>query len=126
MPTYRNDRQRLRFPERCRSLRREATEAERKLWEILRARRLHGFKFRRQHEFGRYILDFFCPEIGLVVEADGAQHFLPEGQERDRTRDRTLAAHGLRVLRFTDRQILLEPESVEAEIERLLVQTPSP
>ena len=83
---------------------------------MLRGRRLAGYKFRRQHEFGPYILDFFCCEKGLVVEADGAHHFLPEGLEHDQARDRYLADRGLRVLRITDREVLLKPEAVEAII----------
>ena len=68
---------------RCRRLRSRGTDAERRLWHMLRNRRLAGFKFRRRHEFGPYILDFFCFEQRLVVEADGALHFPPEGLEAE-------------------------------------------
>ena len=126
MPAYRDNRQTVLRPDRCRRLRRDATDAERRLWQLLRGRRFCGFKFRRQHEFGPYILDFFCADQGLVIEADGGQHFLAEGIEQDQARDAYLAARGLRVLRFTNREIFLSPMSVEAEIERQLIAAPSP
>jgi very-short-patch-repair endonuclease len=59
---------------KARALRTNMTDAERRLWSILRGRRLHGYKFRRQHPFGPYILDFACFEHYLVIEADGGQH----------------------------------------------------
>ena len=65
----------------ARALRVNATDAERLVWTLVRNRRLDGFKFRRQHPFGTYILDFYCAQAGLAVEIDGGQHFR-EGQER--------------------------------------------
>ena len=126
MGSYRGDRRSVVHLESCRRLRTDATDAERRLWRMLRGRRFSGHKFRRQHELGPFILDFLCIDRGLVIEADGGQHFLPDGLERDRHRDGYLAARGLKVLRFTDREILLEPASVEAEIERWLGEAPSP
>lgn len=61
-----------------RRLRREATDAERALWHILRNRQLTGAKFRCQQQFGPYVLDFFCLEHRLVIEVDGGQHYLEE------------------------------------------------
>lgn len=87
---------------------------------MLRGRRLGNHKFRRQHEFGPYILDFFCVEARLVVEADGGQHFLPEGIARDHARDEYLSSRGIRVLRLSNRDVLLSPELVEEEIARRL------
>ena len=126
MPSYRDARHTVVHPDRCRRLRREQTDAERKLWWMLRDRRIADAKFRRQHEFGPYVLDFFCAEKRLVIEADGGQHFLTEGMERDRVRDDYLASRGLRVLRFTNREILATPDSVEEEIRRRLGEVPSP
>ena len=126
MTSYRDERRSVVRSEYCRRLRRDATDAERRLWRMLRDRRLEGYKFRRQHEFGPYILDFICVEARLVIEADGGQHFRPEGLERDRKRNQYLLDRGFRVMRFTDREILLEPASVEAEIDRQLCQVPSP
>ena len=126
MASSRDDRPYVAHPERCHCLRREQTDAERKLWWMLRDRRIAGAKFRRQHEFGPFVLDFFCAEKRLAIEADGGQHFLRDGLERDGARDHYLAARGLRVLRFSNREILLTPNSVETEIERRLGEAPSP
>jgi very-short-patch-repair endonuclease len=60
--------------DRARQMRREPTEAERRMWRLLRDRRLGGFKFRRQEQLGRYIVDFVCFEQKLIVELDGSQH----------------------------------------------------
>ena len=60
--------------DRARQMRREPTEAERRMWRLLRDRRLGGFKFRRQEQLGRYIVDFVCFERKLIVELDGSQH----------------------------------------------------
>ncbi len=110
--------------DRCRNLRRGSTDAERLLWRSLRAQQL-GAKSRRQHEFGSYILDFVCIERRLAVEVDGAQHFEPEAQRRDEVRTAFLESKGFRVLRFSDREVLLELPSVLEVIHRALEQ-PSP
>ena len=83
--------------ERARSLRRDGTPPERKLWALLRGGRLAGLKFRRQHPIGTYTADFYCAELCLVVELDG-QHHEPE---RDRARDAEMEHLGLTVLRFS-------------------------
>ena len=87
---------------------------------MLRSGRLPGYKFRRQHEFGLHVLDFFCPARRLVIEADGGPHDLLDGVKSDAARARFLAAHGLRILRFSDREILLAPAGVEERIVRRL------
>jgi adenine-specific DNA-methyltransferase len=110
--------------DRSRRFRKNATDAENALWKLLRARRLSGAKFRRQHPFGRYILDFYSVEARLAIEVDGGQHLSPDGVERDAARTRFLRARRIRVLRFTDREVLLEPDGVIASIERVLAMTP--
>ena len=82
----------------ARRLRRDQTDAERKLWPRLRGRQVNGAKFRRQHPVGRYIADFCCPELGIVVELDGGHHALKPLTDRRRTD--FLAQRGYRVLRF--------------------------
>ena len=90
--------------DRARDLRRQLTPAERRLWEHLRAHRLAGLHFRRQQIIHGFIVDFYCHARRLVVEVDGAVH---EGQaDYDAERDRILAAHGLRVLRVTNDEVL--------------------
>src|SRR5438876_12095670 len=91
-------------------LRRDETDAERKLWMRLRDRQLNGLKFRRQQPIGRYIVDFFCPESRLVIELDGGHHTLQIGADQRRTDFLTKA--GYRVLRFWDNEVLTEPEAV--------------
>jgi very-short-patch-repair endonuclease len=89
---------------RARALRRAETPAERELWRWLRGRKLVGAKFRRQQPLGPFVVDFFCEEACLVVEADGAGHF--PTPPSDQHRDRWLAAAGLTTLRFENWQIL--------------------
>jgi very-short-patch-repair endonuclease len=95
-----------------RALRHRSTDAERALWRALKAKRLAVFKFRRQHPAGRYVLDFYCACARLVVEADGGQHFTVEGKTRDAVRTAYVESEEIAVMRFTDREILLEREHV--------------
>lgn len=69
----------------ARKLRREQTPAEAKLWSLLRNRQLEGLKFRRQHPIGRYVADFCCEELSLVIELDGGQHAVAVAPDRRRT-----------------------------------------
>ena len=97
----------------ARAMRREPTEAERKLWWALRDRRFQSVKFRRQAPVGPYIADFLCIQHRLVVEADGSGH---AENARDARRDAWFVSHGYRVLRFWNHEILLEQEGVLANI----------
>jgi adenine-specific DNA-methyltransferase len=92
--------------EKSGNLQRNQTEAEKKLWAILRNRQLVGVKFRRQFSVGKYILDFYSPEYKLGVEADGGQHYEDEGKRRDELRSRELPTLGIEVLRVSDQDIL--------------------
>ena len=122
---YRGGAQTVSLLQHARRLRRDSTDAERVLWNLLRSRQMLGAKFRRQHQFGPYILDFFCPEERLAVEADGGQHWSKERAAVDAERTRHLERHGVRVLRFTNREILLETEAVRQAIAQALT-LPSP
>jgi very-short-patch-repair endonuclease len=97
-----------------RTLRRNMTDAERKLWSILRGRQIDGLKFRRQHPFENYILDFVCLEEKLVVEVDGGQH--QNRLTEDSIRSKALEQAGFRVLRFWNHEVLLELEAVAEKI----------
>jgi len=101
---------------RSRLLRRDQTDAENKLWFSLRARRLEGVKFRRQHRVGPYIADFCCLECRLVVEIDGGQH--AEETEAEREQKKFLAAKGFRVLRLWNHDVLTSIDVVLEEIRR--------
>jgi len=94
----------------ARRLRQEKTDAERKLWSIVRGRKLDGWKFRRQVPIDRYFADFACMEARLVVELDGGQH--SEQVEYDEARTKVLETCGFTVLRFWNSQVLLEPDGV--------------
>ncbi|MCK9516521.1 MAG: endonuclease domain-containing protein [Ottowia sp.] len=85
------------------------TDAERVLWRHLRARRLAGGKFRRQHPLGPYVVDFVNLAARLVIEVDGGQH---SGSAHDRARDRWLQRQGFRVLRFWNNDVLQHTEGV--------------
>ncbi len=102
--------------ERAKELRRQMTEAERMLWQHLRRNRLAGLHFRRQQVVHGYIVDFYCHSCGLVVEVDGEVHTAQGDQ--DAARDALLAAHGLRVVRVTNEQILHELPTVLELLER--------
>jgi very-short-patch-repair endonuclease len=97
---------------KSRKLRRDMTDAERKLWSLLRNNRL-GVKFRRQVPYDFYILDFYCVKARLVIEVDGAQHFTREGKRWDKIRDADLRSDGLEVLRFTNAEVLTNIDGVE-------------
>jgi very-short-patch-repair endonuclease len=89
------------------------TDAERRLWACLRGRRLEAYKFRRQHQLGRFIVDFACIEYRLVIEADGGQHSENEADER---RTAWLEREGWQVLRFWNNEILTNSEGVQEMI----------
>jgi len=105
-------------------LRRNMTDAERKLWAALRDRRLGGIKFRRQHPLGPYVLDFFSEAHKLVIEVDGGQH--TADADRDAKRTGWLNAHGCRVLRFWNNEVLANLPGVLAEICRAVGVAPHP
>ena len=91
-----------------RALRSSMTDAESHLWRRLRNKQLCGVQFYRQKPLLSFIVDFYCPRAKLVIELDGAQHFEAAYQIRDAERDKQLASIGLKVLRFDDRQVLME------------------
>ena len=101
-----------RGPQLPRKLRADQTFAEQTLWRHIRNRAISGAKFRRQQAVGPYVLDFYCHEHALVVEVDGSQHFEEPVASEDEARTRWLEAAGLRVLRFTNREVLTETEAV--------------
>lgn len=103
---------------RARSLRLASTDAERHLWRRLRNRQLSGFKFRRQVPLAGYVVDFLCPDAGLIIELDGGQHH--DRADSDAIRTESLARDGFRVLRFWNDDALARTEDVLAEILRHL------
>ncbi len=96
--------------EAARALRKKQTPAEIIFWELVRDRQLMGLKFRRQHQMGDYIADFYCHEHRLVIELDGGIH--AEKRKKDHKRDAWMKAQEFIVLRFPNQQLLDDPESV--------------
>ncbi len=86
----------------ARDMRRHPTSGEQVAWEVLRDRRFLGLKFRRQEPVAGFIVDFYCRELLLVIEIDGAAHVSEESRARDRDRDQLLQAEGVQVLRMQD------------------------
>jgi very-short-patch-repair endonuclease len=106
----------------ARRLRGDMTDAEQRLWSRLRRKQIGGVQFYRQKPIGSFIVDFYGPAAGLVIEIDGSQH-LEEGQrQKDRRRDALLNELGLQVLRFDDRQVLLELDAVMEVIFRAVMR----
>ena len=99
----------------ARVLRKNATDAEKLIWRRIRNRNLAGYKFRRQHAIGKYIVDFVCLERKLIVELDGSQHF--ERQKYDNKRTEYLKHLGFDVLRFWNNEVF---DNVDGVLERIL------
>jgi very-short-patch-repair endonuclease len=95
------------------------TDAEELLWSHLRGKQLLGVQFNRQKPVGPYVVDFYAAAVLLVIEVDGSQHLLEEHSKRDALRDLFLQEQGVMVLRFDDRQVLLETAAVLEEIFRM-------
>jgi very-short-patch-repair endonuclease len=109
-----------------REFRKKETPAEELLWQLLRNRQVLGFKFRRQHQFGDYIADFYCREADLAIECDGAVHGSNERWQHDQERHAYMISQGLKVLRFSNHRVLNDTGNVVAEICQALNPGPSP
>jgi len=107
----------------CRKLRKRQTQAEELLWKQLRRKRLNGLKCRRQHPLGRYIADFYCPEVRLVIELDGTVHNLKDQKEYDELRKEVIEVHRVRVLRMRNEEI---EKDIEGVLKKILVLTSPP
>ncbi len=92
-------------------LRQRMTKAEKILWARIRNRQI-GFKFRRQYGIGKYIVDYCCPELELIIEIDGNVHFYKENESADRERQRFLEKLGFKIIRYTNINAIYNIESV--------------
>ena len=104
--------------ERARDLRRDLSRAERLCWELIRAHRMEGIKFRRQHPIGPYFADFACPSKGLVIEIDGDHH--ADQIEADARRTVVMESLGWRVVRFGANEVVQNSEGIWAAIQSLV------
>lgn len=111
--------------DRARNLRANATPPERAMWRLLKPFRDQGFHFRRQAQIGSYYADFACHHAKLVIEVDGDTHAVGDGPERDVTRDKYLRGRGFEVLRFSNADVVRNPEGVFEMIETMLAKISS-
>lgn len=93
-------------------LRNSLTKPEVILWSHLQDRQFYGYKFRRQHGLGRYVVDFYCPRLKLAIELDGGQHYTVEGRAYDQERDAFIGSLGIEVLRVPNSELLEDKASV--------------
>ncbi|MDP3741234.1 MAG: endonuclease domain-containing protein [bacterium] len=98
-----------------RKLRRDSTETERLVWNLIRNRQIMSMKFFRQYSIGTYIVDFYCPEIELAIEIDGGQHNESRNVMKDNQRTDYLEKIGIEVLRFWNNEIIENTEGVYEE-----------
>ena len=108
----------------AKDLRKNSTDTENVLWKYLRAKRLAGFKFRRQEPIGKYIVDFVCFECLVIIECDGGQHAFET--EKDQERDQWFEKQGYCVLRFWDSDVLRNTEGVLEAILKACQLSPAP
>ena len=107
----------------ARELRKNMTDAEKLLWSKVRRKQFRGHQFYRQRIIGNYIVDFYCPKSKLVIEIDGGQHYSEVGVDTDRLRDNYITDLGLRVLRFTNLDVL---QNIEGILEHINENLKSP
>ncbi len=119
MSSYRNTNRNIQKSFR-QHLRNDATPAERELWKYLKGKKTFGLKFRRQHGFGPFVVDFYCASLNLVIELDGNGHIKGEQALTDEARDDYLERRGLKVLRFENRMVWESPSSILKAIEKEL------
>ena len=103
----------------AKTMRHNSTDAEHLMWQLLRAKRFMNLKFRRQHVIAPYIVDFYCHELGLVIELDGSQHGIDDSVEYDVERTKFLEALGLTVVRYWNHDVLGRSEVVLEDLWRV-------
>ena len=112
--------------DRARGMRKQPSQAERIVWDIVRDRRVLGAKFRRQHPIASYIADFACIDARLIVEVDGRSHDTEDQRQRDDTRAKRLSELGWRILVVRDDEVLRDAAAVAKQIASALGASPSP
>ena len=108
--------------DRAKELRQIETKAEKLLWEKLRAKKLDGFKFRRQHPIERFIADFYCHKAKLVIEVDGGIHNDPKVKERDEGRAAEIEKYDIKIIRFTNEEVI---NKIEYVVEKIRTELPN-
>jgi len=100
----------------ARNLRKNMTDAERRLWSKVRRKQLKQLQFYRQKNIGDYIVDFYCPAANLIVDIDGGQHYSEENTLKDEVRDKFMNDLGFKVLRFSNSDVFKNIEGVVKRI----------
>jgi very-short-patch-repair endonuclease len=111
--------------ERRRELRKKATTAEEVVWQELRNMQIAGHKFKRQYSVDSYVLDFYCPERKLAIELDGQYHLDSDQKEYDLERTEILNQCGIKVIRFRNKEVLNDLNTVLMEIKKNLTSSPT-
>jgi very-short-patch-repair endonuclease len=111
---------------RRKELRNRMTPSEKKLWGYLRGSQFKGLKFRRQHSIGDYIVDFYCPELRLVIEIDGDSHFVAGARKYDERRENFIKSFKISCLRFTNQDVTKNIEGVLLKLEKFIGDHPQP
>ncbi len=107
---------------RARELRKRMTISEEKIWKVLRNSQFQNLKFRRQHPIGRFIVDFYCHDLKLVVEIDGSIHETEIQRERDENRTFMIEELGLKVIRFENQLVMNDISKVLLEIKKHIIE----
>lgn len=107
---------------KTRDLRKNMTDAEIHLWQRIKGKQLQGLQFYRQKPIGIYIVDFYCPQVKLILEIDGGQHYEKENMEKDRIRDEYFQKLGLKVLRFNNIEVLKNIDGVVESVNKEISQ----
>ena len=110
----------------AKEMRKNPTESERILWKILRKLRAQGFLFRQQHPIDIFIADFYCHKLKLIIEVDGEIHFNDKAQEHDDGRTGELDKFGIKIIRFTNEQVIKDQEFVINQINKYITVSASP
>lgn len=111
----------IEYKQRRQTLRNNMAEPEKRLWGILRNNQL-GVKFRRQHGVGHYIVDFYCPQLKLIIEVDGESHFSEDAQAYDKIRDKFMLELGLTTIRINNHDVMTNIEGIYQHIQQCVQQ----
>ncbi|MFC2131855.1 endonuclease domain-containing protein [Bacteroidota bacterium] len=108
--------------ELAKELRNDPTHAEKSLWYALRGKQVKGYDFHRQKPLGNFIYDFYSYALKLVIEVDGISHETDEVKQNDKVKDEYIRSVGFNILRFTDEEVLGNPNKVVSEIEEYIAE----
>lgn len=110
--------------EKAKRLRKKMTLAEKTLWSELKNKKFNGYKFRRQHPIHFFIVDFYCHELGLIIEVDGKYHDNAAQIKKDQERTALLKSQNLKLVRFTNDEVMHEMKNVKEKLEMFISPTP--